>query len=413
MSHFKPFLLEFAKTNEKEAQVAQDKFNPTDEKTRQVTAQDVYQLTSETLQEVFGLDMADSLYEAQDIWDVLVAAAVERVTIETACHLLEEAPSPNTVRTIVREMLGEDAALERLEERVNDLLVTRLPKKLLKRARPAAIDVTEIPYHGQHEADDEHIRRSRAKQGTTHFHCYGTLYVLKDHQRYTLAISLVRRSDKMVDVTQRLVERGKGLGLKVRRLYLDRGFDNNGVVAYLKQQPFPSIIALTIRGKQGGTRALLNSRGSYQTTYTRSSAQYGEQTFNVVVVCKYSKGRYGRQGAYHFAYIMIGGLKMDPHQVFDVYRRRFGIETSYRLMNTLRARTTSDSITLRLFYVALALLLLNLWSYVKWHFLFVPNHGPRQVLHHLLPLARWRLWLWEMIKQRLGFSLSITVPLAA
>ncbi len=413
MSHFKPFLLEFAKTNEKEAQVAQDKFNPTDEKTRQVTAQDVYQLTSETLQEVFGLDMADSLYEAQDIWDVLVAAAVERVTIETACHLLEEAPSPNTVRTIVREMLGEDAALERLEERVNDLLVTRLPKKLLKRARPAAIDVTEIPYHGQHEADDEHIRRSRAKQGTTHFHCYGTLYVLKDHQRYTLAISLVRRSDKMVDVTQRLVERGKGLGLKVRRLYLDRGFDNNGVVAYLKQQPFPSIIALTIRGKQGGTRALLNSRGSYQTTYTRSSAQYGQQTFNVVVVCKYSKGRYGRQGAYHFAYIMIGGLKMDPHQVFDVYRRRFGIETSYRLMNTLRARTTSDSITLRLFYVALALLLLNLWSYVKWHFLFVPKHGPRQVLHHLLPLARWRLWLWEMIKQRLGFSLSITVPLAA
>jgi putative transposase len=405
--------LEFAKTNEKEAQVAQDKFNPTDEKTRQVTAQDVYQLTSETLQEVFGLDMADSLYEAQDIWDVLVAAAVERVTIETACHLLEEAPSPNTVRTIVREMLGEDAALERLEERVNDLLVTRLPKKLLKRARPAAIDVTEIPYHGQHEADDEHIRRSRAKQGTTHFHCYGTLYVLKDHQRYTLAISLVRRSDKMVDVTQRLVERGKGLGLKVRRLYLDRGFDNNGVVAYLKQQPFPSIIALTIRGKQGGTRALLNSRGSYQTTYTRSSAQYGQQTFNVVVVCKYSKGRYGRQGAYHFAYIMIGGVKMDPHQVFDVYRRRFGIETSYRLMNTLRARTTSDSITLRLFYVALALLLLNLWSYVKWHFLFVPKHGPRQVLHHLLPLARWRLWLWEMIKQRLGFSLSITVPLAA
>lgn len=412
MSHFKPFLLEFTKTNEREAQVAQDKFNPTGEKSRQVTAQDVYQLTSETLQEVFGLDMTNSLYEAQDVWDVLVAAAVERVTIETACDLLEEAPSPNTVRTIVGEMLGDDAALERLEERVNDLLVTRLPKKLLKRARPAAIDVTEIPYHGQHAEDDEHIRRSQAKHGTTHFHCYGTLYVLKEHKRYTLAITLVRRSDKMVDVTQRLIERGKGLGLKVRRLYLDRGFDNNGVVAYLKQQPFPSIIALTIRGKQGGTRALLKGRGSYQTTYTRSSAQYGEQTFDVVVVCKYSKGRYGRQGAYHFAYIMLGGVKMDPHQVFDVYRRRFGIETSYRLMNTMRARTTSHSITLRLFYVALALLLLNLWSYVKWHFLFVPKHGPRQVLHHLLPLARWRLWLWEMIKQRLGFSLSITVPLA-
>jgi putative transposase len=380
-------------------------------KTKQVTAQEVYQLTSETLQAVFELDMADRLYEAQDIWDVLVAAAVERVTIETACDLLEEAPSPNTVRSIVQEMLKDDTALEQLEKRVNELLVARLPKGLLKRARPAAIDVTEIPYHGRHDEDDEHIRRGRAKHGTTHFHCYGTLYVLKDNKRYTLAITLVRRSDKMEDVTKRLVERGKELGLKPRRLYLDRGFDNNGVVAYLKQQSFPSIIALTIRGKEGGTRALLTGRRSYQTTYSRSSIRYGEQTFEVMIVCKYSKGRYRRQGAYHFAYIMIGEDKMDPHQVFQVYRRRFGIETSYRLMNTMRARTTSDAVSLRLFYVALALLLLNLWCYVKWHFLFVPNRGPRQVIHSLLPLARWRLWLWEMIKQRLGFSLSVCVPL--
>jgi len=393
--------------------VAQNKCNPTGEKTKQVTAKDVHQLTSETLQEIFQLDMSNRTYKAGDIWDVLVAAGVERVTIETACGLLEEAPSPNTVRTIVYEMLGDDEALARLEERVNELLVVRLPKNLLKRARPAAIDVTEIPYHGEHEEEDAFIRRSRAKHGTTHFHWYGTLYVLKDNKRYTLAITLVRRSDTMVDVTQRLIERGKAVGLKPRRLYLDRGFDNNGMVAYLEQQPFPSIIALTIRGKQGGTRALLKGRQSYRTTYTRRSQKYGDRTFDVVVVCKYSKGRYGRHGAYHFAYVIIGNVKMDPHQVFEVYRRRFGIETSYRLMNTMRARTTSVSVTLRLFYVALALLLLNLWSYVKWHFLFVPSRGPRHVLHHLLPLARWRLWLWEIVKQRLGFSLSISVPLPA
>ena len=156
--------------------MAQDKFTPTAEKTRRVTAQEVYEMTIETLQEVFQLDMSNSLYEAQDIWDVLVAAAVERVTIETTCELLEEAPSPNTVRTVVREMLGDDAALEQLETRVNELLAVRLPKNLLKRARPAAIDVTDIPYHGQHDEEDEHIRRSRAKHGTTHFHCFGTLY---------------------------------------------------------------------------------------------------------------------------------------------------------------------------------------------------------------------------------------------
>lgn len=391
--------------------MAHRKYSQPEQKTKQVTAEEVYQLTSETLQEIFQLDMTGSRYEGQDIWDVLIAAAVERVTVEMGCALLEKAPSPNTVRKVVYEMVGDERSLGRLEERVNELLVARLPKKLLKRARPAAIDVTELPYHGQHEETDEHIRRSRAKQGTTHFHCYGTLYLLKNNKRYTLALTLVRRSDKMVAVVRRLLERAMGLGLKPRRLYLDRGFDNNGVVAYLKEQPFPAILALTIRGKTGGTRALLTGRGSYQTSYTRSSTQYGPQTFKVVVVCKYSQGRYGRQGLCHFPYLVIGQLKMSPHQVFEVYRRRFGIETSYRLMNTMRARTSSTSVPLRLFYVALALLLLNLWSYVKWHFLFVPKPGPRQVLHHLLPLARWRLWLWEMVKLRLGFSLSISIPL--
>jgi putative transposase len=304
--------LEFPDYSKKEAQVAQNKCNRIDQKTKQVTAHEVHQLTSETLQEIFQLDMASSTYEVEDIWDVLVAAAVERVTIETACDLLEEAPSPNTVRTIVYELLGDDEALARLEERVNELLVARLPENLLKRARPAAIDVTEIPYHGEHEEDDEFIRRSRARHGTTHFHWYGTLYVLKEHKRYTLAITLVRRLDTMGDVTQRLVEWGKTVGLKPRRLYLDRGFDNNGVVAYLEQQAFPSIMALTIRGKEGGTRALLNGRRSYRTTYTRHSQKYGDQTFDVVVVCKYSKGRYGRQGAYHFAYLIIGHVKWIP-----------------------------------------------------------------------------------------------------
>jgi hypothetical protein len=393
--------------------VAQGKSSSPSAKSKQVGAEDVYQLTSEVLQAHFNLDMGSSSYNPQDIWDVLVAAAVERMTIEMACKLLDNAPSPNTVRNALHGLLGSDGAWVELEKTANALLVACLPKKLLRNRLPCAIDITEIPYHGTHEEDDEAVRRGRAKQGTTHFHCYATLYTVKNHKRYTLAMTLMRRSDKALDVLKRLLERGKALGLRITRLYLDRGFDNNAVVTYLKQRPFPTIIPLTIRGKTGGSRALLTGHKSYRTSYTRSSTQYGEQTFTVYVVCKYSKSRYRRQGTYRFAYIVIGELRVAPHQVFEEYRHRFGIETSYRLMNTMRARTASRSVTFRLFYMALALLLLNLWSFVKWHYLYIPNQcGPRQVLHDLLPLARWRLWLWEMVKRRLGFSLHIVVPSA-
>ena len=66
---------------------------------------------------------------------------------------------------------------------------------------------------------------------------------------------------------------------------------------------------------------------------------------------------------------------MQPLQVYHEYRRRFGIETSYRLMNLVRARTTSKSPTLRLFYVGLALTMLNLWLFVKWTFVSRPRRG--------------------------------------
>ena len=128
-------------------------------------------------------------------------------------------------------------------------------------------------------------------------------------------------------------------------------------------------------------------------------------------MCIFCKGLNKRKGVFRFAYIVIGADKRQTAQISEVYRRRFGIETSYRLMNTVRARTTCRIAAFRLFLVALAFLWLNLWQYVKWMYLIILKPGPRTVLHYLLPLARWRLWLWEMIKQRLGFSLVINIPL--
>ena len=389
--------------------MAQRKFSTSREKVKRLSAQDIHRLMQETLQAQFELEREECMYGAEDIWDVLLAASVERTTVETICDELE-GPSANTVRTALRGVLPDDERTTTLENLLNEMLVSHLPEKLLTKKLPCAADLVYIPYHGQHEEDDEAIRRGMAKSGTTHFHCYATLYTVKHNKRYTLALTLVRRSEKVLDVLQRLLNQVKDLKVGIKRLFLDRGFDNNAVIGYLKEQPFPTIIALTIRGKEGGTRALLKGRKSYVTSYTRRSTTYPTETFAVHVACKYAKGRYKRQGLCRFAYIVIGKLGLHPLQIYHEYRLRFGIETSYRLMNLVRARTTSKSSALRLFYVGLALTMLNLWVFVKWTYVTRPRRGARQVLHHLLPLARWRLWLWEVVKQRQGFSMEILVP---
>jgi putative transposase len=92
------------------------------------------------------------------------------------------------------------------------------------------------------------------------------------------------------------------------------------------------------------------------------SPKHGELEVHAVVVKKYSKGRYKRKGARWFAYA-VGRLSksIEAHQVFEMYRQRFGIETSYRQMNQVRARTTSRNPVVRLLLVGLAFIIFNLY----------------------------------------------------
>jgi hypothetical protein len=84
-----------------------------------------------------------------------------------------------------------------------------------------AIDLTLVNYYGQ---DDEEVRRSKAKDGTSRFHCYASLYVLKKNKRYTLALTLMVKDEPLLEVLKRLLKRGEELGLGIKRLLLDRGF---------------------------------------------------------------------------------------------------------------------------------------------------------------------------------------------
>ena len=51
--------------------------------------------------------------------------------------------------------------------------------------------------------------------------------------------------------------------------------------------------------------------------------------------------------------------------VRECYRRRFRIESSYRLMEAARARTSSRNEAWRLWYVLVAALLINLWLHLR------------------------------------------------
>jgi len=367
----------------------------------ELTAGDALREIIAVLKEHFPLETPGRKWVDDDIYRVLIKASAEASTVENTCEQMENGPDANTVFYWLKPI--ESQPLRDLEARANEALIARLPPRLDYRPRQTAIDFVLIPYHGEPAREAEEIRRGRARDGTTHFHCYATAYIIYKNKRVTVALTVVRADDDALTVLKRLLTRLSEIGLRCSRLYLDRQFYCVPIIRFLQTLPFVSIMPVVCRGKR--MKALLRVNKSYRTTYTMCSQKHGEVTFTVWVVCRYLKGRRGKHGIERLGYVVIGDLPWQPTQVRDGYRLRFGVETSYRLMNQVRARTTSPEPTRRLLYVALAFLLVNLWTYLKWQYL---RRG-RRVYHQLLPLAKLATFLSRAVEAIHGLKLSVAL----
>ena len=110
----------------------------------------------------------------------------------------------------------------------------------------------------------------------------------------------------------------------------------------------------------------------------------------MAVVRTFKRRRTGQRTAAWLVYVCLG-VTDPPLRIRRRYRRRFGVESSYRLLEQVRARTTSPQAALRFLLMGLALLIVNIWIGLHWGFLQVPGRGPRRV-------ARWRFRLERMAR---------------
>jgi IS4 transposase len=91
------------------------------------------------------------------------------------------------------------------------------------------------------------------------------------------------------------------------------------------------------------------------------------------------------------------------------YRHRFGIESSYRQLGELRAYTNSHNVALRFFFLALDLLLVNIWTYLRCACTRVIGYGPFRLHVKGFRLARFVAFLRRAIEQAFGTVMSIPI----
>jgi putative transposase len=340
--------------------------------------------------------------QTDDLWRLLLAAAARRTTIETVCADLRGAPDANTVRGYLSEQLPPTAVAD-LEQQWNSLLRSLLPDWLHHRPQEIAVDFHDEPYYGREtpEDGDNWVCRGEARAGTTRFYRCATAYLMLHDVRLTLAVVFVKPKMDKVSILKRLLSAVRAAGISIKCLYADKGFCSIEVLRALMRWHIAASIALPIRGKQAGTRALCCGQRSYWTSYTLQSAEHGSLRVPVAVIRTYQRRRSGRRQVCWLLYVCLGWCG-SPVQVRRRYRRRFGIETSYRLMEQVRARTTSPNPAVRFLLMGVALLIVNMWIRLHWLFLHLRGRGPRRVARWRFRFERMRGFLTRAIERFYG-----------
>lgn len=279
-------------------------------------------------------------------------------------------------------------------------------------AQDVAIDLHDQPFYGQ---DDELTCRGEAKAGTTRCYRVGTAYLIHQGVRFTLGLTFVRAEHGKADIVGALLAFVTKAGVSPKRVWLDKGFASIPVYRLLGQQPFAAVIACPLRGKPAGkgTRALCRGRKSYHSAHTFRHPEHGSCTVPVTVVRTWTLTKQGRRRWTRLVFVQLG-TPLAPTKVRAGYRLRFGVESSYRCMRTVKGRTSTRNPAVRLLFIALGFILVNLWVLLRFLYCQIPKQGRkgRPLDERRFRLGRFLSFLRHAIERQYGVVMAIeaTVP---
>jgi hypothetical protein len=329
-----------------------------------------------SLEDELPIDLGENVKISSDeLYEVLAGASAGGTSINHVCETTEDSPHANTVRGHLTDQFD----LDTVEAVGNTLLQRDVLETLPDRPVEVVADLHLDPYYGD-EDETESLYFSQAKRGTTAFHAYATLYARVRNKRYTLAVRQLVAGETTGDVLAEFLELLDGLDLRVKAVYLDRGFYTSTCLELLYAHNYAYVMPIV---KWGETIQEELSKGWSRVV---EHGLAGRVTFPLFIDCVYQRGRYDEYGVARHGYAADAPFIETPRDARIHYSKRFGIESSYRLAKQSLALTSSRDAGFRLLLFVVSLLLQNSWRYLHWRYVAAPRRGGR------------RLWEWSFIE---------------
>ena len=367
-------------------------------------AEDVRQMMLETMENHLSLKTEGYRSSTDQTFHLLLKAVAEGSSLEAVCADTCGGVASNTLREQLNTAL-DGRQLRQQEAEMNWALQAAIPPGMPRGGLEVAIDTHDEPFYGKTPELRAYTCKTRAKAGTTRFFRIASAYVIWRDVRLTLALTYVLPQDTLPEVVEKLLNQLQQVGLHATVVYLDKGFCCGDIIRYLQCTRQAAVLACPIRGKTGGIRALCRGRGSFTSDYTFTD---GTTACLALVDTRVRDPKTQRKQRKWLAFVLVH-LDWTPRQVFTKYRRRFGIETSYRILRQVKVLTNSRNPALRFFLLGLGLLMQNVWVLARWWFTRRPGKGRYKLIPSLLRFDRFCKLLVRAVERFYPPPLAVSV----
>ena len=212
-----------------------------------------------------------------------------------------------------------------------------------------SIDYTGWHFYGDRNAPM--VTEGKPDRGTTHYYKFATITISEKNQRFTLLAIPVGPFDNKQEILRTLLEYTLQR-VKIRRLYVDRGFFDSDSIELFRYYHLKFLMPCTANERIKKILEVVPSPTIIK-DYEMKNA-----LFNVVVVTDEEGVKRAFATNIDFNENDVGLAE----RLFNLYSKRWGIETSYRVKkHSFRPKTTSKNYFIRLFYFMFSVLLYNLW----------------------------------------------------
>jgi putative transposase len=288
-------------------------------------------------------------FNTNDFLDVLTHVAISGDFTENGSNTFrltrKDTPSADDLLFHLKKFSSEEVKVM-FQQTFKEICKIAKKMGVFNKSVDVAIDFIEHLYYGN--KNDPMVLGTKHQRGTDKAYKYASIDVVEPGKRFTLMALPIGHFLIKENVVKELIEFARKI-VKIKRLYIDRGFYSMNIINLLNDINVKFL--MPIPRTKGVKKAINNMSLHSSILYEMKDRKKVKARFFLVKTWG-SKDR------------MIMGTNMearDSRTLPVIYKKRWGIESGYRVKNYIRPRTTSKNYVVRLFYFMFSVCLYNLW----------------------------------------------------